>query len=345
MRCVILQRPAIDTLSVLWNVLLSVAASGLCSISSRAAEPLAATAGTIRLEHCLVSLAEDIDIPAERPGVLRKLAVQEGSNVDKDALLAEIDPEQARTQAEAAKAEAEVARAKSESRLEIEHAQVEHEVRLAEHRMSSEANRKQPNSVSIVELERLRLAAEQARLKILVAEQEKRLRTIEAIGFDAKSRQAEIDVRSREIRSPLGGEIVEVFFRPGEWVEPGKPLLRIVRLDRLRVEGFVSFESVAPTLLKGSPVDVRVRFAGDTTQQFTGSITFVSPLVQPGGEYRIWAEVENRRVGDEWLLRPGVTAELIIHPRKAQDSSPAAKAATKVDRPAMQSTPAETVRD
>ncbi|MGC3972202.1 MAG: HlyD family efflux transporter periplasmic adaptor subunit [Pirellulales bacterium] len=123
--------------------------------------------------------------------------------------------------------------------------------------MSTDANRKEPNSVSLVELERLRLAAEQARIKILVADQEHRFRGLEAQGFAAKSLQAEIDVRARRVVAPIAGEIVETFFRPGEWVEPGKPLLRMVRLDRLRLEGFVAFDAVRPSRLKNAEVEAQ----------------------------------------------------------------------------------------
>lgn len=295
-------------------IVLIVLAGGLAAARADAADQHPASS-KIRLEHCLVSLLEDVDVPAERAGVLRNLAVQEGDYVKKSATLGEIDREQAEAQAAAAKSEADVARGKSESKLEIEHAQVEHEVRLAEHRMSSEANKKEPNSVSIVELERLRLAAEQARLKILVADQERRFRGLESVGFDAKALQTEIDVRARRIVAPISGEVVETFFRPGEWVEPGKPLLRLVRLDRLRVEGFVSFDAVRPSCIKNSEVEAQIRFADGQVEKFSGRVTFVSPLVQPGGEYRFWAEVDNRRVDDEWLLRPGVTAELMIQPR------------------------------
>ena len=41
-------------------------------------------------------------------------------------------------------------------------------------------------------------------------------------------------------------------------------------------------------------------------------ITFVNPLVQAGGEYRVWAEVVNRQENGEWLLRPGLEAEMTI---------------------------------
>ena len=52
--------------------------------------------------------------------------------------------------------------------------------------------------------------------------------------------------------------------------------------------------------------------AGGKSETFVGRVTFISPLVQPGGEYRFWAEVDNRRHGDAWLLRPGVEAEMVI---------------------------------
>ena len=43
-----------------------------------------------------------------------------------------------------------------------------------------------------------------------------------------------------------------------------------------------------------------------------GKIVFVSPLVQPGGEYLVWAEVENKQENGHWLLRPGLTATMTI---------------------------------
>jgi hypothetical protein len=46
--------------------------------------------------------------------------------------------------------------------------------------------------------------------------------------------------------------------------------------------------------------------------QFTGKIIYISPLVQAGGEYRVWAEVSNRQENGQWLLRPGLNAEMTI---------------------------------
>src|SRR5688500_18026896 len=65
----------------------------------------------VRLEHCLVSLIDDVEIPAERAGVLTSLAVKEGDQLPQDALIATVDAEQARFQHEAAVAEAEIGRA------------------------------------------------------------------------------------------------------------------------------------------------------------------------------------------------------------------------------------------
>ncbi|MGC3967454.1 MAG: HlyD family secretion protein [Pirellulales bacterium] len=103
-----------------------------------------------------------------------------------------------------------------------------------------------------------------------------------------------------------------MFYRPGEWVEPGKPVVRLVRLDRLRVEGFVRYDQQSPGSLHGKTVRAEIASAGGVRHSFSGRVTFVSPIVQPGGEYRIWAEVENRRENEHWLLRPGLEAELTI---------------------------------
>jgi hypothetical protein len=41
----------------------------------------------------------------------------------------------------------------------------------------------------------------------------------------------------------------------------------------------------------------------------------MSPLVESGGDYRVFAEVENRQApgSGQWLLRAGQTARMTIH--------------------------------
>ena len=60
---------------------------------------------------------------------------------------------------------------------------------------------------------------------------------------------------------------------------------------------------------------VSVMFADEREESFKGRIVFVSPLVEPGGDFRVWAEVENRQAKEsvEWLLRAGQTATMTIH--------------------------------
>jgi multidrug efflux pump subunit AcrA (membrane-fusion protein) len=62
-------------------------------------------------------------------------------------------------------------------------------------------------------------------------------------------------------------------------------------------------------------VTVEVTLADDRKEKVEGRISFVSPLVESGGDYRVFAEVPNRKTpgSDEWLLRAGQTATMTIH--------------------------------
>jgi macrolide-specific efflux system membrane fusion protein len=267
---------------------------------------------TLPLPHCLVSLIDDVEIPAEKPGRLVRLAAREGTYVETGAGLAAIDDVQAGHQAEAARADLIAARAKAESDLEVVYAIATHRTAQAELNIAETANANHANTVALVEVEKLRLAAEQARIKIGVSRFEHNVRGLESESFAAKSRLADADLAKHRISAPLPGEVVEVFAQEGEWLEAGKPILRMVRLDRLRVEGFIRFDALAPADVIGRPVIAKIVAAEGRTAAFEGRVTFVSPLVEPGGEYRIWAEVENRRERGQWLLRPGLEAELAI---------------------------------
>jgi len=98
----------------------------------------------------------------------------------------------------------------------------------------------------------------------------------------------------------------------GEWVAAGESVIQVVRVDRLRVEGFLSATEFGPEEIAGRPVLVEVQFAGGRSARFSGNVVFISPLVQAGNKYRVRAEVENRAENGHPLLRPGMSATMTI---------------------------------
>ncbi len=291
------------------NVLRACLTTTLFAASAAAAEPSAPV-----VVRGLVSLVDDVMVPAPRAGVVRELAVKEGDQVEKDALLAQIDDEQSKLEMNAARVEREAAEAKGQSDVDVRFAEATHLVAEAEHRKGLEANQKVRDALSDTEIDRLKLAADQALLRIEASQHERKLKGLDSKVFGAKEELAKLDVRRRQVTAPIPSIVAERFVRAGEWIEPGKPIVRLVRLERLRVEMFVRVAERLPSEIVGRPVTVSAVLARDRRESFAGRITFVSPLVQPGGDYRVWAEVDNRRDGDQWLLRPGLEVEVAVSP-------------------------------
>ena len=201
--------------------------------------------------------------------------------------------------------------------IDVRYANAAADVAYVEYEKSLDAARRVPGSVVEVELNRLKLTYRRAELQIEQAELEQRLSGFTVDEKSAEVGAAEEAIRRRQIRAPLDGVVVQVIPHVGEWAKPGDTVCRIVRMDRLRVEGFFKSEQFAPQDLRGKPVIVSVELPNNAQpMQFRGRIAFVSPLVEAGGEYRIWAEVENRLVpgrNDDWLLHAGVTASMQIN--------------------------------
>ena len=119
---------------------------------------------------------------------------------------------------------------------------------------------------------------------------------------------SKLALAKRQVRAPLRGVVAEVFRHAGEWVEPGTRVMRLVRLDRLRAEGFVKADLISGNL-RGTPAEITVRRTGQRPMTFQGEVTFVSPEIDPvNGQVRVWAEVENPK----FVLRPGMKAEMTI---------------------------------
>jgi macrolide-specific efflux system membrane fusion protein len=267
------------------------------------------------LERCLVSLVEEAKVPAREAGVLIDLVAREGDVVAKGDVIAKIDDNQPQMERRKAKAEHEQAVAKAESDVDVRYAVAAEKVAQIEYEKAAESDRKVPGSVTRVELNRLQLNEQKSELQIEQAQLERKLAELAAAAKGVEVEAAENAIERRLITSPLVGIVVQVFPHQGEWMQPGDPLARVVRADKLRVEGYVDSTRWNPEQVRDRPVTAEVMLADNRREKFPGRIVFTSPIVESGGDYRVFAEVENRqREGtQQWLLRAGQTATMVIH--------------------------------
>src|SRR4051812_11408535 len=266
----------------------------------------------VQLTHCLVSLIEDVQVPAREAGALTNVGVVEGQYVTQGQLLAQIDDQQPRLDKLAAELERDAALVKAQDNIEVRYAEAAFEVAAAELERAVSIERKNANAVTQQDIEKLRLAKRRDELQIERSKLEMRVAKMTAEVHQATVKSADDAVARRQIVSPLAGVVVTLFHEKGEWVAAGEPVLQVIRVDRLRVEGFVSGAEIGPEEIAGRPVSVEVQLAGGRTARFNGKVVFVSPLVQAGDKYRVRAEVENRTENGNPLLRPGMSATMTI---------------------------------
>ncbi len=266
----------------------------------------------VRVEHCLVSLIQDVQVPAQEAGVLVDMSIREGEQVSTGALLGRIYDTPIQMERRAAVADRNLSHEKATSDVAVRYADASRKFAKTEYDLNKKANDRVPGTKPDVELQKLQTAIDQASLEIEKARHEQKLAAFETDKHTAKVDQADDDIQRRQIRAPLNGEVVEIKLQPGEWAKPGDPIVRIIRMDRLRVEAFVKIQQLSPRELTSRPVEVAVRLSGGQLEVFSGRIVFIDPRIQAGGEYRVWAEVDNRMDDDHWLLRPGLEADMTI---------------------------------
>ena len=264
------------------------------------------------IKHCLVSLIEDVHVPAQERGVLISVPVKEGDRIETDALLAQIDDGQARLQRSAAQTKLQAAQAQAADDIDVRYADAAYKVAKAEYDQAAAVVRNMSNAIPKTEVRRLLLQQNRAALQIDKSQLDRKVAKMNAEVHQAEVKAAEDLMVRQQIRSPVDGMVLTVFHHAGEWVNPGDPVLRVVRMDRLRIEGFLDSAEHNPGEVDGRSVAVTVSLARGRKVQFTGKIVYVSPLIQAGNKYRVRAEVENRVENNQWLLRPGATAEMHI---------------------------------
>ncbi len=280
---------------------------GLCLIAAAvAAEPVAA----LRIDNVLVTLIEQVDVPAQDAGVLLRVVVKEGQVVEAGQLLGQIDDREATLARERAQADWEQARRLAENDLKVRYATKAAEVATAELKRSKDSVSTVARSISQTELDRLQLIADKASLEIEQAQEDlAQARSQQTLKLNDLER-TKLLVERRKLVAPLTGVVVQWKRHPGDWVEPGLPVVRVIRMHRLRAEGFATGKQLSPADV-GRKVTFQVVSSDGPTAKYDGELVFVNPEVDPvNGESRFWAELDNPQL----TLRPGQSGSLAIHP-------------------------------
>lgn len=273
------------------------------SVPSNAADP-------IKLEKVLVTLIEQVEVPARQRGQLTSIAVEEGDLVDEGTLLAQIDDTDAQLERNRAAIDLETARTRAKNTVKVRLAKKSQQLAESELRRGLNSRKLFADSVTDEELERRQLAVEKAALDVEQAEHEYELAQHQCRFSENELQIAQRKVELHKILAPIRGIVVQVNRRKGEWVEPGMTVVRILRIDRLRAEGFLDAGQVQGEL-KGRPVTLAANLPGRQPLQVHGTLKFVSPEINPvDGKIRVWAEIENT----DLLLRPGLRASMTIDP-------------------------------
>ncbi len=261
------------------------------------------------LNYCKVTIIDEVSLPAQEGGVLDELHVKEGELVEKGAVVGAIDGTDAVLMVAVATHEYAAAKQTAENPLSIKAAIKAYEVAIAEYESSLEANQKRAGIVMETELRRQKLQADRAKMQAELASHELLVANLDAKAKYEGLQRAKAALKRRQIVAPINGVVVKVNKHRGEWVQAGEPVLRVVQMDRLRIEGEINGKKYARHEVIGRPVRITVYLTGGGQEVLEGKIVFASPLIE-SNEYTIRAEVDNRKVNGRWLLTPGLNAKM-----------------------------------
>jgi RND family efflux transporter MFP subunit len=184
--------------------------------------------------------ADAADVSAFYTGRLVAVHVRVGDTVEKNAVLAELDPVDAREQIAQARAQTKAAEA------EERRARVERDAAVVEVKRLEPLAR--DKLIAELEIDKQRARADSLAVAVEAAA---------AGGAEARARVTLLERRIVEakVRAPFGGRIAERYVDPGAIVQAGTRLVRLVQVAPLRVR-FEVPEQEVPTILPGMTLRV-----------------------------------------------------------------------------------------
>ena len=228
--------------------------------------------GTIRAPY-------DAELALTVLGRVEQVHVQPGETVEAGRELVKLDDTepQARLALHRRQAEDETAVKLAQHRLERARAQVE---RLS---TASKSSRKRSSDTELLERARSDVTLAELELALAQAQHEQAKRQLELT-------RALVDQYT--LRAPSAGVVEQVMVLPGQVVQPGRPVVRLMRTDTLWVDADIPTDQTVELKLN-DPVWIRPRQPGGA-QPIRGRIVFLSQAIDTAMDTRtVRVEIAN----------------------------------------------------
>ena len=284
--------------------------------ASGASGALPGSAVELRADNCLVKAIQSIRVPASAEGRITELMVTEGANVQAGDVLVLIDDTQTQLALQLRRAEERESELNALNDVNLRDA-VNNEV-LARAEAEAYKELRREGATPYWEMQKKIREADREKLRI---ELQQEVAKIQYLAKRTERELAEHELTRRQVVAPFAGFIENRIAQLGEWVQPGTPLLQLVQLDKLRVEGDIDALRYPGQIARGTPAKVLIyansRRSSDNSQgvvELDARIGFVSSEIDLNHRYRVWVEIENEQVGEEWVYKPGMEADIIAYP-------------------------------
>jgi len=153
------------------------------------------------------------------------------------------------------------------------------------------------------------LGVDRYTLELAQAKVEQRVQELQAQLQTHQLKLAELASSMQVIKSPIDGVVVERYRNLGDWVKAGEPVIRVIRLDRLRAEGFITADQLDRVAV-GQKVQLTIERSEKNTVQREGVVKFISRELEPvSGEIRFWVEFDNASLD----VLPGMRLSLSVN--------------------------------
>lgn len=259
------------------------------------------------VEGAILKTIESTSVAAQVSGMVQVLNVKEGAKVKLNQEIGRVRDTAVRLQMEKSKLSITIAEKKQKSDIDRRMAEKNRAVAENEYQRAVEANQQIKDVYPINEVDRLRLLFDRAGLETERAVHQQAMAALDVAVAEMEYKQSiELSQRHR-IVAPCDGVIVAIEKRIGEWVEPGTVVVKVVQIDKLRIEGFINAIDALPELVGTT---ARVLIEGTVPLIKTSAqLVFISPEANPlNSQVRVFLEVDNKN----GKLRPGIRPTTII---------------------------------